>query len=110
MGFAGQIFAARIALGLATPSSRALTDTGEMIAKAISRIHLNINSQASRAAKQRRSSTVKELNQTKEALGKATKEVDQLMSSGLDKAMRITARKGGKVGVLENKVVRLLLV
>ena len=98
MGFAGQIFAARIALGLATPSSRALTDTGEMIAKAISKIHMAVNGQAAQSAKQRRTNTVKELNKTKEALAKASKEVDQLTTKGLDSAMRATAKKGGKVG------------
>ena len=98
MGFAGQIFAARIALGLATPSSRALTDTGEMIAKAISKIHMQVNGQAAQAAKQRRSNTVKELNKTKEALATASKEVDQLTTKGLDRAMRTTAKQGGKVG------------
>ena len=98
MGFAGQIFAARIAIGLATPSSRALSDTGEMIAKAIAGIHNNLNSQASKSAKKRRSNTVTEINKTKEAMAKNQKDLNQLMSKGLTASMKTTQRQGGQLG------------
>ena len=98
MGFAGQIFAARIAIGLATPSSRALSDTGEMIAKAISGIHNNLNSQATRSAKARRTNTVKEINKTREAIAKNQTDLNNLMSKGLEQSMKTTQRQGGKLG------------
>ena len=38
MGFAGQVFAARVAIGLAVPSPQALSKTGSMLARAITNI------------------------------------------------------------------------
>ena len=39
MGFAGQVFAARMAVGLAVPSKSALTGVGGMLAKGASAIY-----------------------------------------------------------------------
>ena len=39
MGVAGQIFAARVAIGLAIPSPRALSETGGVLVKGISAIY-----------------------------------------------------------------------
>ena len=41
MGVAGQIFAARVAIGLAIPSPRALSETGGVLSKGISAIYEN---------------------------------------------------------------------
>ena len=38
MGFAGQVFSARVAIGLAVPSPQALSKTGGMLAQGISNI------------------------------------------------------------------------
>jgi len=42
MGFAGQVFAARVAIGLAVPSPQALSKTGSMLARAITNIQKRI--------------------------------------------------------------------
>ena len=42
MGFAGQVFAARVAIGLAVPSPKALSKTGSILANGIKQIHKRI--------------------------------------------------------------------
>ena len=42
MGFAGQVFAARVAIGLAVPSPKALSKTGSMLAMGVKQIHKRI--------------------------------------------------------------------
>ena len=39
MGFAGQVFAARVAIGLAVPSRKSLTATGQVLAAGVKAIH-----------------------------------------------------------------------
>ena len=53
MGFAGQIFAARVAVGLAVPSSQALSSAGQTLANGISGIYGQLNKKRVEAAKQR---------------------------------------------------------
>ena len=49
MGFTGQLFATRIAIGLAVPSPQALAKTGGLLARGISNIHQQVE-QARRAS------------------------------------------------------------
>ena len=65
MGFAGQVFAARVAIGLAVPSARSLTSTGHMISKAAAGMYKDINSQSIAAARERTASTLKNLNEAR---------------------------------------------
>ena len=51
MGFAGQIFAARVAVGLAVPSSQALSSAGQTLANGISGIYGQLNKKRVEAAK-----------------------------------------------------------
>ena len=53
MGFAGQIFAARVAVGLAVPSPKAMQAQGGMIAKGIESIYKSTNSVAIQGMKDR---------------------------------------------------------
>ena len=46
MGFAGQVFAARVAIGLAVPSRKSLTATGQVLAAGVKDIHRRIKQQA----------------------------------------------------------------
>jgi TP901 family phage tail tape measure protein len=46
MGFAGQVFAARVAIGLAVPSRKALQQTGGILATGVKQIHQRIKQQA----------------------------------------------------------------
>ena len=49
MGFAGQVFAARVAIGLAVPSRKALQQTGGVLASGVKMIHQRIKQQAMRS-------------------------------------------------------------
>ena len=49
MGFAGQVFAARVAIGLAVPSRKALQQTGGILANGVKAIHQRVKQQAMRS-------------------------------------------------------------
>ena len=68
MGFAGQIFAARVAVGLAVPSSQALSSAGQTLASGIEGIYGRLNKSRVAAAKQRQSEAEQEMNQSAKAL------------------------------------------
>jgi len=53
MGFAGQVFAAKMAVGLAVPSTGALSRTGSMLAKGAAGIYSALNSQRKTQAAKR---------------------------------------------------------
>ena len=53
MGFAGQVFAAKMAVGLAVPSTGALSRTGSLLAKGASAIYSSLNSQRKSQAQKR---------------------------------------------------------
>ena len=61
MGFAGQIFAARVAVGLATPSPQALSDAGKTLSVGVQAIYGKLNQQKVKAAKDRESAAQQEL-------------------------------------------------
>ena len=62
MCFAGQIFAARVAVGLAVPSSQALSSAGQTLANGVSGIYGRLNKKRVEAAKQRQSQAEQEMN------------------------------------------------
>ena len=53
MGFAGQVFAAKMAVGLAVPSAGALSRTGSLLAKGAAGIYNSLNSQRKSQAQKR---------------------------------------------------------
>jgi len=61
MGVAGQIFAARVAIGLAVPSPKALSQTGEMLGNFSKKMYKKLNSQHLEAAQERSQATTQEL-------------------------------------------------
>ena len=61
MGVAGQIFAARVAIGLAIPSPKALSQTGNMLGNFSSKMYKRLNSQHLKAAQERSSQAESEL-------------------------------------------------
>ena len=50
MGFAGQVFAARVAVGLALPSPKAFSQAGQMIGGFASKMYANLNQKNTKAA------------------------------------------------------------
>ena len=59
MGVAGQIFAARVAIGLAVPSPKALSQTGQMLGSFSAKMYKNLNQQHLKAASERTQITLK---------------------------------------------------
>ena len=53
MGFAGQVFAARVAIGLAMPSPRALTQAGSVLARFTGGVYKKLNQEQTKAAQDR---------------------------------------------------------
>ena len=70
MGFAGQIFAARVAVGLATPSPQALSDAGKTLATGVEAIYGKLNQKKVKAAKDREKAANNELAVAKQSLDK----------------------------------------
>jgi TP901 family phage tail tape measure protein len=70
MGFAGQIFAARVAVGLATPSPQALSDAGKTLATGVEAIYGKLNQKKVKAAKDREKAANEELSAAKSNLSK----------------------------------------
>jgi TP901 family phage tail tape measure protein len=72
MGVAGQIFAARVAIGLAIPSPKALQETGGILQKGLQGIYGRLNSQRVQAQKNRLSQAKNELSEAQTALDQGT--------------------------------------
>ena len=68
MGFAGQIFAARVAVGLAVPSSQALSSAGQTLANGVGAIYGRLNKKRVEAAKLRQSQAEQEMNKSQSDL------------------------------------------
>ena len=68
MGFAGQIFAARVAVGLALPSPSAFSEAGQMVGGFAAKMYQNLHSKSSDAAKQRLADANKNLKTAKQQL------------------------------------------
>ena len=72
MGVAGQIFAARVAIGLAIPSPKALQETGGILEKGLQSIYGRLNAQRVNAQKNRVSQAKNELKEAQAALDAGT--------------------------------------
>ena len=70
MGFAGQVFAARVAVGLAMPSPAAFSQAGAAIGKFSSDIYNNLNRQNVQAASTASQNASKELNTQQQRMKK----------------------------------------
>jgi len=53
MGFAGQVFAARVAIGLAFPSKSAMSEASQVVGGGAAKLYKKLNSQAVQAANQK---------------------------------------------------------
>tara|TARA_R110000824_G_scaffold1291_3_gene6728 strand:- start:7398 stop:10448 length:3051 start_codon:yes stop_codon:yes gene_type:complete len=106
MGFAGQVFAARIAVGLAVPSANALSRTGGMLAKAAGGIYTALAGKRKAAAAERVASAQKEVDRlaqiANENTASTTARIQQHAASGIQNLESLgkrgaeTLRAGGK--------------
>ena len=98
MGVAGQIFAARVAIGLAIPSPKALSQTGNMLGNFSSKMYKRLNSQHLKAAQERSSQAESELKSANARLANfADKANRDLMKSAQQSINKTNAMFKGQV-------------
>ena len=88
MGFAGQVFAARIAVGLAVPSASALSRTGGMLAKGAAGIYTALNSQRKQQAAKRVSDAKAEVDRISGLAADIAKKQSNQIANEAAKGMR----------------------
>ena len=76
MGFAGQVFAARVAIGLAMPTPRALTQAGSVLAKFTGGIYKKLNQEQTKASSDRLRLAKQDLKRANKAISQLQKEQD----------------------------------
>ena len=82
MGVAGQIFAARVAIGLAVPSPKALSNTGQMLGNFSAKMYKQLNGQHLKAAQERSNNAEAELKSANARLAKFSEKANRdLMQS-----------------------------
>ncbi len=86
MGMMGQLFATRIAIGLAVPSPQALNKTGGLLAKGIQNIHMQVQ-QARRAQAGALGSYQAELNALNKTTTSATQKLHNEVNVGLKRSL-----------------------
>ena len=94
MGFAGQIFAARVAVGLAVPSPKAMQAQGGLLAKGIESMYKRTNSVALNAMKQRAAETKAAAESASAGVVSAQATVNNQLTAGLSE----TLARGSSIG------------
>jgi TP901 family phage tail tape measure protein len=90
MGFAGQVFAARVAIGLAMPSPRALTQAGSILAKFTGGVYKKLNQEQTKAASDRLRLAKQDLKRANKAIQQLQKEQDNSIRSQAKTSIRQT--------------------
>ena len=111
MGFAGQVFAARVAVGLAVPSQQSLNKAGGLIARSVGGIYTKMRQKKIEAAKQNLSATQKGLDEhaskveafQKKTTGKLWKSSNNTIMKlkGLAKGGSLAMETGGAIAKLK---------
>ena len=108
MGVAGQIFAARVAIGLAVPSPKALSQTGQMLGNFSSKMYKKLNSQHLEAAKDRSKITTQELQSANAKVSQFQKRSQsELMSSAQRSLNRSNKMFSGQVANSSRQVQQI---
>ena len=82
MGFAGQVFAARVAVGLAMPSPKAFSQAGSMIGGFASKMYASLNQKGTQAAKKNLQSAQQNLANAKTKLEAHSKTQQKFLEAG----------------------------
>jgi len=94
MGFAGQVFAARIAVGLAVPSASALSRTGGMLAKGAAGIYTALNSQRKAQAAKRVGDAQAEVDRLTKVTQENAAKQSTIIANSAKKGMKALERSG----------------
>ena len=87
MGFAGQVFAARVAVGLAMPSPKAFSQAGAMIGGFASKMYNKLNQQGSQAAQKNLKTAQQNLSQAKSAMSAHVGQQNSFLDQSAKKAV-----------------------
>ncbi len=98
MGFAGQVFAARVAVGLAMPSPAAFSQAGAAIGKFSSDIYNNLNRQNVQAASTASQNASKELNTQQQRMKKHMSSQNDFMKKNATDAANAVSKGYEKWG------------
>ena len=98
MGFAGQIFAARVAVGLAIPSPSAFSQAGEQIGKFASNMYQKLNDKSRQAAKQRITEATANLAQARGNLDRHLRTQDQKLQQHARNSVSTLTQQYAKLG------------
>ena len=98
MGFAGQIFAARVAVGLAMPSPKAFSQAGQMIGGFASNMYTRLGKSSTDAAKKQLSSSQANLAKAKAGLQKHSNEQNKFLEGKAAGAVNRLETAYGKLG------------
>jgi len=88
MGFAGQIFAARVAVGLAVPSPQAFSEAGATVGKFAAKMYQKLNNQAANASKKRVEQAKANANAAKSVMETHAKSQDKTIEQAMQSSIR----------------------
>jgi TP901 family phage tail tape measure protein len=105
MGFAGQVFAARVAIGLAFPSKQAMGQASQIIGAGAAALHKKMNSSSVKAATARKQHLEKELTKLEALTAKHSASLDGKLSKQRQKFVNSVGRMniGAKVSASKTK-------
>ena len=82
MGFAGQVFAARVAIGLAFPSKQAMGQASQIIGAGAAALYKKMNTMQSKAAGERRRAAEKDLSDMQQRIEKHRNSLQSKLTAG----------------------------
>ena len=96
MGFAGQVFAARVAVGLALPSPKAFSQAGSMIGGFASKMYNSLNKKSIQAAQKQLATAKSNLDKAKATIQTHSKSQDAFLTNAAAGAVsRLNSAYGG---------------
>ena len=97
MGFAGQVFAARVAIGLAVPSPQAMQEAGGMLSQGAASVFQKMAMMRQQASAKNRGLAVQEMSKTQQLMMGNLQQSNQLMNAEIEKGLKQLADSGRAV-------------
>ena len=97
MGFAGQVFAARVAIGLAVPSPQAMQEAGGMLSQGAASVFQKMAMMRQQASAKNRGLAVQEMSKTQQLMMGNLQQSNQLMNAEIEKGLKQLAESGRAV-------------
>ena len=104
MGFAGQVFAARVAIGLAMPSPRALTQAGSVLAKFTGGVYKKLNQEQTRAASDRLRLAKQDMRTANDAIKSLHKQHDNDLQNQAKNSIKIGCKAYNSVCLMGDSI------